>query len=691
MTNQPYDQLRFDSSFTSSSRGISTQRGAGLVLALALSLGSLLGTPTAQAKGETEAILQAQAAFKARDGKRLHALATAAIDTQDPLAPWIHYWAMNSTLGKARQPELDAFYARWSGSYVEDRLRNDWLLELGHRRDWGNFARDYRTYKMRDDREVACYALLVEHHQGQDVRSAARAAWLAQREADEGCNLLAETQQQAGRLPDADVWLKIRLAVENGRLRTARQAVMLLAREAERGIGDALDKPAAFMKKKGRAASNRTQAELITLALMRIAASDHDEAATLLRQRWQQELPADLAAWAWAQVARQAALRLSDEAAGFYELALKLQGMRHAPEWSDDTLAWAARAGLRADAGNGRWALVLRAIELMSETGRQDPAWQYWRARALMAGAPQRQNAEAQRILQGLVSPLSFYGKLAGDDLGLPLTLPPAPAPLTASERATAAANPGLQRALLLIDKGLRGEGVREWNFSLRALSDRELLAAAQLACDREVWDRCITASERTRQEIDLTQRFPMPHREAVLAQAREIGLDPAYVYGLIRQESRFVTDARSSVGAAGLMQVMPATAKWTAKKSGMNDFTPAQLHERDVNLRIGTRYLKLVLDDFEGSMAMAAAAYNAGPGRPRRWRDGPALDPAVWAENIPFNETRDYVKRVLSNTTLYARLLGGAEQPGLRQRLGQRIGPRQSGASPPPVNNELP
>jgi soluble lytic murein transglycosylase len=173
--------------------------------------------------------------------------------------------------------------------------------------------------------------------------------------------------------------------------------------------------------------------------------------------------------------------------------------------------------------------------------------------------------------------------------------------------------------------------------------------------------------------------------------QANAIGLDPAYVYGLIRQESRFITDARSHVGASGLMQVMPATAKWTAKKIGLANFQPQHITDRDTNIAIGTGYLKLVLDDFEGSMPMAAAAYNAGPSRPRQWRapggSGPVLEGAIWAENIPFSETRDYVKRVLANTTNYAALLTGQPQ-SLKARMGQ-VGPR-SGVHAP-VNTELP
>ena len=221
-------------------------------------------------------------------------------------------------------------------------------------------------------------------------------------------------------------------------------------------------------------------------------------------------------------------------------------------------------------------------------------------------------------------------------------------------------------------------------------MNDRELLAAADLACQNEVWDRCINTSERTKNVIDFEQRFPMPFHDAVFKRAAQIGLDPAYVYGLIRQESRFIMDARSGVGASGLMQVMPATARWTAKKIGLTDFKPHQINDRDTNIAIGTGYLKLVLDDFAGSMPMAAAAYNAGPGRPRSWRGqtgAPVLEAAIWAENMPFNETRDYVKKVLSNTTNYAALITGQPQ-SLKARLGS-IGPRETGAAQ--INEELP
>jgi soluble lytic murein transglycosylase len=219
-----------------------------------------------------------------------------------------------------------------------------------------------------------------------------------------------------------------------------------------------------------------------------------------------------------------------------------------------------------------------------------------------------------------------------------------------------------------------------------RPTCTRELLAAADFACQKEVWDRCINTSERTKEAFSPEQRFPMPFRDAVVKRSREIQLDPAYVYGLIRQESRFIMDARSHVGASGLMQVMPATARWTAKRIGLDGFTVDQLNTRDTNIAIGTAYLKLVLDDFQGSGPLAAAAYNAGPGRPRVWRNGPIMEGAAWAENIPFAETRDYVKKVAANATVYGLILGG--QPSLKTRMGM-IGPRE-GSSPEP-NREIP
>lgn len=653
----------------------------------ALLLGAAPLAALAQASAPAPAadpIVEARAALGQRDGARLALLVAQMNEQRHPLAPWADYWELGLRLAQATQADLDAFYARWPGSYVEDRLRNDWLLELGRRRDWTNFSREYARFRMRDDREVGCYALLVDHLSGRNVRDAAREAWMGQRDADQGCALLAATLYEARQFEAADVWRKARLAADAARPRALRQALALLGDSVAQQGAQAYESPARHLAR-AAGARDAVGAELAALALVRMAAGDPEAAATQLDNKWQDQLAPELASWVWSGIAKQAALRLSPLAPQYYQRAAR--GAREL-EWADETLAWKARAGLRA----GQWQQVLQAVNAMGLAEQRDPTWVYWKARALLAlaggsGDAAAMRAQGRTLLESIAGQFHFYGKLAAEELGRPLALPPKPASLTEAEREAARRHPGLQRALQLIALGLRNEGVREWNWTVAfsvpgGLPDRALLAAAQLACEREVWDRCINTSERTRTLADFEQRFPMPFRNDVVARAHEIGVDPAYVYGLIRQESRFVTDARSHVGASGLMQVMPATAQWTARRIGL-PLRPGMLADRDVNLTIGTSYLKLVLDDFGGSQAMGAAAYNAGPNRPRRWREGATLEPAIWAENIPFSETRDYVKKVLSNATYYAGILSG-RVPSLKARLGSAIGPREAAAPPP-------
>ncbi|MCU0773680.1 MAG: lytic transglycosylase domain-containing protein [Ideonella sp.] len=683
-------------------------------------------------------IVDAREAFRRRDGNRLAALKATLVADRHPLAQWVDYWELNLRLPTADASEVAAFYDRWRGTYVEDRLRNDWLLELGRRGDWARFVEDRPRFRMNDDREVHCYTLLTEHQAGRPVREAALQAWLAQRDADEGCAAMAAALVESRVFTSADAWRKARFAFDANRPRAARQAVSLISPGLDATVADLAESPARFLARQG-ASGGRTQDELTTLALIRQATTDPGAAAQALNDRWEAQLPDDLKAWAWALVGKHSAIRLQAEAPDhFQRAALFTTRAGLELDWPDDTLAWKARAGLRANDGQGRWQQVVQAVNAMGPTEQRDPTWVFWKARALEELAGSSQDGEslrqqAREMLEGIAGQFHFYGKLASDRLERPMTVPARPAPLTPAERDAAERHPGLTRGLQLLALGLRSEGVREWNFSLRGMGDRELLAAAQRACDREVWDRCINTSDRTRTEIDLLQRFPTPMRAQVVAQAREAGLDPAVVYGLIRQESRFIMDARSVAGASGLMQLMPATARWTARKVGL-EYTPAMINDRDVNLRLGTAYLRLVLDDFGGSLVLAAAGYNAGPNRPRRWREGPVLESAAFVENIPFNETRDYVKKVLSNAVYYSVVLGGVlrsppalpvpvstapaadaaasaagagrgaepampatvpippalrEQASLVARLGRTIGPREPGA--PASDRSLP
>ena len=642
------------------------------------------GAPLVQAQNRgDDTLLEMQQAFRKGDRKKLELLLPAA--RGHALEPWAAYWELKARLNEATSQEVQAFMQRYAGSYQEDRLRNDWLLLLGQRREWGQFADLHPHYRMSDDREVRCYALLIGQIKGTAPASAAddvRSNWYALRDADDGCTHAAGELYSYKKLSALDIWRKARLGAEANRSRVVRAAVEIVAPEVLTQLKEVLDAPSKYLLARNMAGS-RVRQELVLLALIRLASGDPDSAAHQLDSKWSEYLSAEERNWAWGVIGKSAAQKLSGSAHGYFSNVTRNSHL------NDDLLGWKVRAALRA----GQWKAVGNVVDAMGAEARQDSTWVYWKARAMLATKPsEADRAEARQLLEGIAGTRGFYEQLALEELGQRITVPPAPAPLTAEEKAAARANPGLNRGLYAILLGLRSEGVREWNYTTNlhtpgGMADRELLAAADFACQREVWDRCINTSERTKTVTDMAQRFPMPFRAAVVERAQGIGLDPAYVYGLIRQESRFIMDARSHVGASGLMQVMPATARWTARKIGLTGFTADQITDRDTNITIGTAYLKLALDDFAGSMPMAAAAYNAGPGRPRSWRNGPVLDAAIWAENVPFAETRDYVKKVLANTTNYAAMLTGQPQ-SLKARLGT-VGPRDSAA--PEVNNDLP
>ncbi len=646
-----------------------------LLISLMLPQLGLAATKAADITAGDEVILEMNQAFKRGDRKRLSALLP---QTQNHvLAPWAAYWELSTRLDTASTQDVQDFLSRFAGTYQEDRLRNEWLLQLGRQRDWATFSAEYPKYRMNDDKAVRCYALLSETNAGNAGNNAAaeiQSLWLAQKEADDGCAAAADQQLKAGKLAPLVAWQRARLGFENDRSRIATQAVSLLNPEWVASVAAIYLNPAHYLDGKIMALRPRTQ-QLVTLALIRLASIDVEAAAKELNKlRWKTQLTDEERSWVWGVIGKRAALRRSGETLSYFTQGQDV--FMHS-----EHLAWKVRAALRA----GDWQQVHSAIVAMPQAQAQDPTWIYWRARALLALKSPAAAAQAQAFYQSIASSKGFYEQLAQEELGRPLSLPPAPEPVTVAEKEAALNNPGLRRALAAIDIGLRSEGVREWNYTVSlhqrgGMSDRELLAAAQMACDLQVWDRCINTSERTKTVVDFNQRFPMPFRQEVVQRAGQIGLDPAYVYGLIRQESRFIMDAKSNVGAAGLMQVMPATARWTAKKIGLSEFKPHQITERDTNIAIGTGYLKLVLDSFDGSMPLAAAAYNAGPSRSRNWRgpDGaPTLEAAIWAENVPFNETRDYVKKVLSNTTNYATLISGKPQ-SLKARLGT-VGPAGS------------
>lgn len=611
--------------------------------------------PAANA-AQDDAFLALRDASRKKDLVRVEQLAVRLQDYD--ILSYVDYYRLKPRLADFPDAEIRAYLSRYDGSAIADRLRNDWLLELGRARNWSTFDEQFPLFALQDDTQLKCYALLSAALKGQNAAEQARTLLVSPKEYGEGCMALIATLSGNGQFNKYDVWAQVRLAAEANYLPSAKR-IAALTDASDKSVAQALDKPALLMAHgSGNGASAH---QLYIIALGRVARSNPQQAAAALSDEAARMSPRDQAL-AWAQIALQASLKLAPEAVAYWRNA-------KTAELSPDGYQWRVRAALRA----GDWNMVKAGIEAMPPDLRSDAAWVYWYGRALQAdGKAADAAALAQAQFSSIAGQANFYGQLALEELGQKIVIPERATPVTAEEIAPMAGNQGFRRALRFFDMGLRFEGVREWNWELRGMDERQHLAAAEFARQKEVLDRMVNTSDRTRVEVDFLQRFPSPFRSIMLANTRALGLDMAWVYGLVRQESRFIMHARSHVGASGLMQVMPATARYVARKIGLDAFSPNQINDIDTNILLGTNYLSMVLGDLDGSQALASAAYNAGPSRPRAWRATLTrpVEGAIFAETIPFSETRGYVKNVLSNATYYAALFENRAQ-SLKARLG--------------------
>src|SRR4029077_20607692 len=494
---------------------------------------------------------------------------------------------------------------------------------------------------------VTCYALLARSKRDDAVvREQFSSFWGAARDLPDGCLQLARTLSRSGQLGSAEAWARFRLLIDAGLMGAARRSLELVPRgEAidPRRLSGVIRAPSRFLKGPPGDLNKVADRELLIAAMT--LASDSDP--VLVAKLWGGGLSA----------------RFSPEDAKYVWLMLAMNGaQRHVPEaleWfgkagalSDEQLAWRARIAMRIE----NWAEVRSSIDRMSPVAKNDPVWIYWYGRAERElGSP----LEAEGYFERIAGEHSFYGRLAAEELGVSLRIP-ARAPLpTESEIAEVAAIPGLARALALYRLDMRTEATKEWLWTIRGMDDPTLLAAAELARRNEAWDRAIGTADRTVLAHNFSVRYLAPYREVLAEKARSRDLEEPWVLGVVRQESRFITGAKSSAGATGLMQVMRPTARWVAQRMRLKNFSWARVHEPDLNASLGTYYLRHVLDQFDGSPVLAAAAYNAGPSRAKLWRGDAPVEGAIFTETIPYVETRDYVKKVMANTVYYAAVLG--------------------------------
>jgi soluble lytic murein transglycosylase len=526
--------------------------------------------------------------------------------------------------------QVVAFLNQYQGTALADRMRNDWLLVLGKRKDWARFDAEYAKFVLDDDTQVKCYSLLSKLSQGENPTKLvidSRAILLDPSYFGQACQELVPSLVAAGGMTPSEAKAIGRAASERGFDTMAKR------------LGG--DDPIGEIVRAAKADPSKAYRDFLQTS-----------------SRYSKENQAV----AWGVIGQFLAKKLDPNADDAYRLQ---QALGYNELLSVESQEWKVRAALRAK----DWVLVKNAIDGMNPVIRsKDPAWTYWYGRASKA---EGQDAKAKDSFEMIADQYNFYGQLAREELGKS-NHAPGRTKVTESEIDAMANHKGFIRGERLYAMNLRFEGNREWNWELRNMTDKQLLAAAEYAKRVNLYDRVVNTADRTKQEHDFSLRYPTPYRDELSPIARQIDLNLAWAYGLIRQESRFIMNASSSVGASGLMQVMPNTAKYVAKKIGMTNYTNDKLTDTNTNLTLGSNYLNMVLIDLDGSWVLASAAYNAGPSRSKAWREkltGPT-EGAIFAETIPFNETRTYVKNVLSNANYYSSVMNGQAQ-SLKQRLG--------------------
>ncbi|WP_137009630.1 lytic transglycosylase domain-containing protein [Aquitalea aquatilis] len=622
-------------------RSLSTFRTLSLALTLVAAMPALAGN--------NEDLLAAREAYRSNDLGKLTTIASA-MPASYALHDYPSYWLTLKALDRDNDGQVVGFLNSVREGWMPEKIRNEWLKKLGKREDWSSFSAEWKKLpEDARDEESTCYGQLQDARQGKKPDDLNR--FLEMRPAADGCNRLLTAAAGQGLLTQDWLWRRVRLLLAGNYLSQARQ------------LADATNLPLDNAALNNPAAASPATAggqEAILYGIVSKARSDSNAAVSRLLAV-EGSLSKERSGFAWGQLALLSARKqLMSQALQWYAKADPQQ--LTAEQWE-----WWARAALRGE----QWAQLEQITRAMPAAVAGKPAWQYWRARSLKQLG---RGSEAPALFAKASIGHHYYALLSLEELGNVLSTPASKVGPSAADISAMRANPAIQRALALLDISnsagkpeLRSDAQREWRWAMRGRNDMELLAAAEIGRREAFYDMAIYSAERTKEEHDYSLRYLTPYRDITQRYARQLEVDDAWVYGLIRQESRFIIAARSGVGASGLMQLMPATAKWVAKKMGLTSYSVTDI---DTNVQLGTWYLRYVRDSLSGNEVMATAAYNAGPGRARAWQDGRPLDGTIYAETIPFSETRDYVQKVMANAAYYASTFGHANI-SLKTRMG--------------------
>jgi len=613
--------------------------------------------------------LQAESALRKGDMKRFRQLRDELVDY--PLRPYLAFAELSRRLGTANSDEIEAFLERYSDTPLAWRLRRTWTKLLARRGHWQKFL---DVYQSSDDTTMRCQWLraLINADQADKALPRVEAMWLVGRSQPPACDPVFKAWRAAGYLSRDLVWQRIELAVRAGRPSLASYLARFL---------DAEDQPLASEWLGVRKQPTR---------VLRVARLDGDakiiEAILVYGIERMARRDPELAAGTWERLRTRFAFSGAAVASVHRRLGLSyafagkaqaLYWLNTIPEAEMDERAREWRILSSMNQGEWRQALGYLLTVQGGEEARtpSSPRWRYWTARALES---LDWYDDADAIYAELARDRSYYGFLAADRIERDYRLNHRSLEYSDHELRLLAAQPGAMRARELHSLGRAIDARREWRMFTHGMSDEELARAAKLADGWGWHGRAIMTVARTPHLDDLEMRFPLAYHDRVLEQARAKDLDPAWMYAIVRQESAFIADARSPAGALGLMQIMPGTGRKIGRSLQRPLKNREQLLDADISLEFGSTHLRNLLDQLNGHPVLAAAAYNAGSHRVERWQPAQrSVSAELWIENIPYRETREYVRRVIAYTAIYEQRLGRKSV-----RLSERLTPIPSRAT---------
>lgn len=595
---------------------------------------------------------EALATFQA--GQRDTALARLDALRDYPLKDYLRYLDLRARLESVPSQEVAAFLREVPDSFMAEDLRKRMLRLFANTGDWVSYLAfddaGLEGLEFRCQRMVARAVVQGERPQPGEML----ALWEEGKPLPESCQRIEDWLAEAGLLTSERLWKRIEQAMEDGRTSEARRlAARVGAEERIPEWVEARKAPERFLQRQKGVRGDAILHLMLVDAIKRVARKDAGEARALwLGLTARGAMSAAARYEAEAGIAMAAARQHRPEASDWFEgvpaHALDKEGR-----------AWKVRAALRTQ----RWERVLTAIEAMPKEEQVEEEWRYWRARAMEALG---QGEPARQIWRDMARGVSYYGLLAADRAGIRyelsyMDLPPD------EQVQQVALRPAIRRAREFHVMGLINEARKEWQVALRDMDPASLRAAAHLAARWGWMDRAAITMGKARHAgvEDLEVRFPLPWRDEVERFARETAIDSAWMFGVMRRESAFMPDIGSSAGAQGLMQLMPETAKYVAKKFDLPVPGSSDLHDPTANMRLGSAYLRYVLEKFDENQVLATAAYNAGPGRVKQWLPKTETLPAdIWVDTVPFTETREYCRAVLHYATVFEWRLYGEARP---------------------------